>query len=338
MAVKISVVLPARNEEALLPDALASLWRQSETDFEVIAVDDGSSDDTWRLLSEMSASEPRLRAIRQEPLGLVAALNAGLQEARGRYIARMDADDLACPGRLRLQASYLDGHPGIGVVACRVSYLGDAERNQGLAAFVDWTNALQTPEQISLYRFVETPVIHPSVMFRREPAARHGGYRDGPFPEDYELWLRWLEAGEQIAKLDDVLLEWRERPGRLTRTDPRYSVDAFYRIKAPYLHRWLARHNPHHPRVVVWGSGRTSRQRLRHLTDLGIQVEAYIDIDPRKLGYFINGAEVLPPAALPGPGRCFVLGWVGSRGARAEIEAELQQRGFRLGEHYLPCA
>ena len=141
-----------------------------------------------------------------------------------------------------------------------------------------------------------------------------------------------------MAKLEDTLLEWRERPGRLTRTDPRYSVDAFYQTKAPYLYRWLERHNAHHPAVIVWGSGRASRKRLRFLTGLGIRVEAFVDIDPRKVGHRIGGAEVIWPDALPAPGRCFVLGWVASRGAREDIERQLRQRGFRRGIDYLPCA
>ncbi len=147
-----------------------------------------------------------------------------------------------------------------------------------------------------------------------------------------------MEMGVRMAKLEETLLEWRDRHGRLTRTDPRYSVDAFYQTKAPYLCRWLERHNPHHPAVIVWGSGRTSRQRLRFLTSLGIRVEAFVDIDPRKVGHSIGGAEVIWPDALPAPGRCFVLGWVASRGAREDIERELHKRGFRRGIDYLACA
>ncbi|MCP5113700.1 MAG: glycosyltransferase [bacterium] len=333
-----SVVIPAHNERDLLPRALESVLRQSETAIEVIVVDDGSTDGTGELLEQLARRDSRVRPIRQPHSGIVAALNRGLAEARGDYIARMDADDVSRPDRLRRQADFLDQHPEIGLVSCGVEYLGDAGSNRGLALFVDWTNSLLTSEDIDLYRFVESPLIHPSVMFRKELPDQFGVYRDGDFPEDYELWLRWLAAGVRMAKLNDVLIEWHERPGRLTRTDPRYSVEAFYRTKAPYLERWLARHNPHHPNVIIWGAGRTSRQRQRYLTDLGIRVEAYVDIDPRKIGYRIGTAPVIGPEELPPAGSCFVLGWVGSRGAREDIEQRLQQRGFRRGFDYLPCA
>jgi hypothetical protein len=219
-----------------------------------------------------------------------------------------------------------------------VDYLGDRSQNQGLALFVDWTNTLLDPKAISLNRFVESPLIHPTALFRRELVVRYGGYRAGDFPEDYELWLRWLEAGVHIEKLDQSLLEWRDRPDRLTRRDPRYTTAAFFRAKAPYLGRWLKANNPHHPRTLVWGAGRTTRLRLRPLFDLGVTVGAWIDIDPNKIGWSVNGSPVLSPAELPDPADCFVLAAVGKRDARGLISAELVSRGFELGQNYICCA
>jgi len=335
---KVSVLLPVYNEERFLEQAIESILRQTEPNFELIVVDDGSTDGSRALLERLAGEDRRITPVHQPHTGIVAALNRGMRETRGHYVARMDADDLSHPKRLELQGRFLDLHPEIGMAGSRVEYLGNAELNRGLAVFVEWSNSLVESRDIELYRFVETPFVHPSVMFRRELSERLGTYRDGPFPEDYELWLRWLEAGVGMAKLEETLLSWRERPERLTRTNSRYSVEAFYRTKAPYIYRWLEKHNPHHPNVIVWGSGRTSRQRLKFLTDLGVRVEAYIDIDPRKIGYSIEGARVTAPDELSAAGTCFVLQWVASRGARAEIEAELSSRGFQIGRDYLPCA
>ncbi len=337
-APRTSVILPVHNGETFLAAAAESLLGQTDPDFELVAVDDGSTDATPDILQHLAARDRRVRVHRQAHSGVAAAANHGIGLARGAYVARMDADDLAHPDRIALQAGYLDRHFEVDLVATRVRYLGDARRNRGLAVFVDWNNSLTTPEEIADYRFVESPLIQPTVMFRRELPERFGAYRDGPFPEDYELWLRWLQHGVRMAKLPQKLLDWRDSPGRLTRTDPRYSVEAFYRAKSPYLYRWLAARNPHHPGVVIWGSGRTSRQRQRFLTELGVQIRAYVDIDPRKIGYTIDGAPVIWPEDLPAPHECFVLGWVGSRGAREDIETRLQARGFQRGLHYIPCA
>jgi glycosyltransferase involved in cell wall biosynthesis len=336
--VRVSVILPVRDEERFLAEALASLFAQTEPNFEIVAVDDGSADATSRILAEHAARNSRLRVIRQERQGIVAALNNGLAHSRAPYVARMDADDVCAPARLRRQADFLDAHPDIGLVASQVDYLGDHEANRGLALWLDWTNGLTSPEAIARERFVESPLVHPSVMFRRDLVEQFGGYRDGAFPEDYELWLRWLEAGVRMAKLDEPLLTWRERPERLTRTDARYSVEAFFRCKAPYLARWLAAHNPHHPKLIVWGAGRVTRRRLAPLLGQGLEVQAWVDIDPKKIGWRIEGAPVIGPPSLPRPEAAFVLVGVGKRGARELIEAELRSLGYEAGVHCLFCA
>lgn len=167
---------------------------------------------------------------------------------------------------------------------------------------------------------------------------RHGGYRSGDFPEDYELWLRWLEAGVRMEKLPEALLSWRDSPARLSRRDPRYAPDAFHRVKAGYLARWLARHNARHPEIVLWGAGRVTRRRARLLEAEGIVIAAYVDIDPRKVGRAIEGRPVIAPSALPAPGACFVVAAVASAGAREQIEQALICAGYRAGRHYILAA
>ncbi len=335
---KISVLLPVYNEEAWLGAALDSLFRQTDRDFEVVAVDDGSTDGSAEILRRAAESDERLRVVTQPRRGIVGALNRAIAEAQGRYLARMDADDVAAPERLRLQADFLDARADVGLVGSRVRFLGDRHAHAGMALFVDWTNGLLSADRIARERFVESPFVHPSVMFRRELVDRFGGYRDGDFPEDYELWLRWLEQGVRMEKLDAELLEWRERPDRLTRTDARYSVDAFFRAKAPYLARFLAETNPDHPRVTVWGAGRTTRLRLRPLFAAGVEPKAWIDIDPKKTGWTVQGAPVLAPEQLLGPDSGFLLVAVGKRGARELIEPFLVERGYEVGRTCLFCA
>jgi glycosyltransferase involved in cell wall biosynthesis len=332
----ISVVLPAYNAEATLEQAVGSVLNQHEGDFELVLVDDGSTDRTAEAARALADRDRRLRLELQPHRGIVAALNHGLSRSRGELIARMDADDVSYPDRLGAQRRYLCGHPEAGLVACRVDFGGEGDRDRGYARHVAWTNTLTTHDQIALNRFVESPVAHPSVMFRRALLA-FGGYREGPFPEDYELWLRWLELGVRMAKLPDTLLRWNDPPERLSRSDPRCSIEAFYACKTGYLARWLAAHNPHHPEVTVWGAGRTSRKRAALLGAHGIRIVAFLDIDPAKVGQTIEGRPVLAPEALGLPDEQFVLPYVGSWNARETIEAWLQKQGFVAGRHYI-CA
>ena len=333
---RVSVLLPTFNALATLPRAVASLRAQTFRDWELLVVDDGSTDGSADWLRTEAAREPRLKVISQPHAGIVPALNGGLAEARGEFVARMDADDESLPERLAEQVAWLDAHPDTGVVGALVEFAGDRTTSAGYALHVDWLNSVVSPEQIALNRFVEAPFAHPSVMFRRGLAARHGGYRDGNFPEDSELWLRWLEAGVRMAKVPRVLLRWHDPPARLSRTDPRYDVEAFYRLKAEYLARWLQAHVPTERQFLVWGAGRTTRKRVKLLEAHGITVTAYVDIDPNKHGRSRAGHFVLAPEQVP-PG-AFHLGYVGKRGAREWCREFLTKGGCVEGRDFLFAA
>jgi glycosyltransferase involved in cell wall biosynthesis len=331
MSPAVSIVLPVHDAAPSLPAALTSLVQQRETDWELLAIDDGSTDGSLEILQTLARRDRRVHVLARPHQGLVAALTAGIEKARGVLVARMDADDVCDPGRLASQRHFLDDHPAVGLVATRVAFGGDPVAQAGYARHVAWTNTLVTHAAIAAARFVESPLVHPSVMFRRDLVALHGGYTDGPFPEDYELWLRWLDRGVRMEKLPAVFLRWNDSPGRLSRRSPRYADAAFARVRGSYLARWLARNNPHHPEVVVWGAGRSTRRRLDPLAEAGVRVIAYIDIDPGKIGRRLAGIPVLAPDALPRPGQCFVIAAVGSHGAREQIGQWLEVRGWTPG-------
>ena len=334
----ISILLPAYNAAVTLPTALDSLVGQTERDWELVAVDDGSTDGSDGILAAYAQRDARIRVISTPHRGLVMALNTGFAAARGRLIARMDADDVCMPERLARQRAHLASRPDLGLVASRVRFGGDPVRGAGYKRYVEWTNQHLAHQEISLARFIESPLAHPSVMFRREVAERCGAYAEGDFPEDYELWLRWLEAGVRMEKLIESLLVWHDSPTRLSRRDPRYADHAFYRIKGGYLARWLARHNPHHPAVILWGAGRITRRRARSLLEHGVRIQAFVDIDPRKIGRRLHGAPVLGPEGLPPAGSAFLVSYVRSAGAREAIEARLRAAGYRLGVDYILAA
>jgi glycosyltransferase involved in cell wall biosynthesis len=301
-------------------------------------VDDGSQDETPRRLKTAARADDRIRVMSSPDAGIVAALQTGCAAARGAFIARMDADDLMTPDRLRCQFEFLDRHPDIGVVSGRVRFGGHPARQAGYAAHVDWINSLLTPEAIALRRFVESPLAHPSVMFRRELLPQHGSYAAGDFPEDYELWLRWMDAGVRFGKVDAEFLIWNDPPTRLSRVEPRYRPEAFYQIKCEYLGRWLKRHLLPARELWLWGAGRITRQRFRALEAVGLPFAGFIDIDAKKFGPMRDGRWVVGPDKLPAPAAAFILVGVSSRGAREKIVAELHRQGRTEGEDYLLAA
>lgn len=141
------------------------------------------------------------------------------------------------------------------------------------------------------------------------------------------------EAGRSMGKLREVLLAWRDGPRRLSRTDPRYSRNAFDRLRAEFLSRDRRLRNGRP--VAIWGAGRRTRCRARLLIRRGVGAAAWIDIDPKKIGKTLDGLPVVSAAWLEREPRPFVLAYVTAHGARELISAELERLGYRLGRDYL---
>jgi glycosyltransferase involved in cell wall biosynthesis len=331
----VSVLLPCYNAGAMLDEALESLVQQALTDIEIVCVEDGSTDDTALRLDRWAERDNRIRVVRQPHAGVISASNHGMQYCTAPYIARMDADDRAHPERLLRQAAFLDQHPQVGLVSSRVAGFPAGKVRQGFALYLEWLNGLLSDEDIRREIFIESPLPNPSVTFRREVILGAGGYQDYGWAEDYDLYLRLYLAGERFAKLPQVLVEWREHPNRLTRTDPRYSQENFLRLKAHYLARGpLAGRDA----VAIWGAGTVGGRLGQRLARQGVPVEAFIDIDPRKIGSTRHGRPVLPPDAVPDWWGRFqrpvLLAAVGARGARELIRQRLVAMGLREGQDW----
>jgi hypothetical protein len=182
-------------------------------------------------------------------------------------IARMDADDSSHPQRLVRQVQYLDDHPDTGAVATQTSFRSSLDKNEGYGLFVDWQNSIIESEEHFLYRFIESPVAHPTMCFRKSLVERFGSYNTGPVPEDYELWLRWMDNGVRIYKIPERLHRWNDHPGRLSRNHDNYSREAFFTVKCRYLARWMLRELPPEKKIIVCGSSKIGRKRAQLLTD-----------------------------------------------------------------------
>jgi glycosyltransferase involved in cell wall biosynthesis len=335
----VSVLLPCYNAANTLEECLFSLEGQTLGDYELVAVDDGSSDSTLEILQSWQRRDARFRVLERSHAGIIHALNAGLGECRAPLVARLDADDRCRPERLRLQAQYLQDHPEVALVSCLVEGFPPEQVREGFRIYLEWQNALVTDADIQREMFIESPFAHPSVMFRKAWVEKVRGYQEHGWPEDYDLWLRLYLAGAHFGKIPQVLLEWREAPQRLTRTDSRYSLENFLRLKA-----WALKNGPLQGReaVFIWGAGMMGRRLGKQLQLLQAPLAAYFDIDPEKIGHTRRGLPILPPEALMGCWQEYahpiLLAAVGARGARPLIRARLEEFGLREGEDWLFCA
>lgn len=334
MAPRVSVLLPAYNAASTLGAALESVRRQTERDWECLVVDDGSRDGTANVARAFTARDARFRLLELPHVGIVGALNAGLAECRGSLVARLDADDLMQRRRLERQCQALARHPEWQGVGCHVRLFPRRALTDGRKSYERWLAAIGNAQDVRREAFVECPLAHPTLMLRRE-ALEAARYRDCPWPEDYDLVLRLLEAGGELGVVPERLLHWRDSASRLSRTSERYSIAAFVACKAEYLARGFLQRAPGY---VLWGFGDTGKALAHALAERGKHPTAIIELHPGRLGQLIRGVRVLPPEALATLPRSPLLVSVAGLTPRSEIRAALGQMGFVETSDYVCCA
>lgn len=329
----VSILLPYRDAAPTLDAAIGSITGQTYPEWELLLIDNGSTDAGPAIAAAWATRDRRIRLVHEPRIGIAHALNTGLEQAHGAYIARMDADDVSHPERIGRQVAHLNDHPHIGVLGTRTTFASTMEQSIGMAGFVQWQNAILSPEAHGVKRFVDAPLAHPTAMFRRELVDRHGAYATGPVPEDHELWLRWMDAGVQFAKLPEELLVWNDHARRLSRTHANYSVEAFFITKAHWLGRWLARTLNGRP-VIAMGTSTLCQRRAQLLVDQGIAVHAFTDVKPRT----VPADRFIIHDRLPPPGEAFIVSFISQRGAGDRIAAYLRDRGLVEGTDFILAA
>lgn len=329
-----SILLPLHNAAPTLNSAISSIDQQTHRDWELLLIDNASTDGSAEIARDWSHRDPRIRVVHEPVVGIAHALNTGLQHATAPLIARMDADDIAHPERLEKQVAFMNAYPKVGVLGTRTCFKSTVAKNSGMRWFVDWQNAILSPRDHYLRRFVDAAVAHPTVMFRRELVDRFGGYSTDPVPEDHELWLRWMHLGVRFAKLPEELLTWNDHPQRLSRTHANYGKAAFFTTKAIWLSKWyLRKYNNERP-VIIAGTSMMCRVRARLLEAQGMRVDGFTDVRPRKVpGYMWYAHDRLPPA-----GEALIVSFISQRGTGDRIAAFLAGRGLVEGEDFILAA
>ena len=336
----ISVIMPVHNAGVYLADAISSILNQKNISLELIVVDDHSTDQAIENLSPELTQDKRIKFISSSGRGVVTAMRAGVAHAQGDYIARMDADDIALPERLSMQYHYLQQHPEIGIAGGQVKIISDSEIADGFLLYEKWLNQVCSPEDIERELFVESPIPNPTAFFRREVYDSLNGYHDPDWAEDYDMWLRAHALGIKMGKPDGILLHWRDHDSRLTHCDSRYDNKLFMKAKAYYL----ARSHGHlkNRKAIIWGTGPTGVYLYDILIEQNVEVDAFIEVNPRRIGGVKRGLPVIHYTEISEYTRehhdSLIIGAVGARGAREEMRRALLDMGKEEGIDFLFAA
>ena len=334
MKPRLSVIVPVRDAERTLGESLESCLSQSFGEFELVVVLNGCSDRSAEIAKGFADGDGRVVVMESsEEGGVTEAQRVGIAAARADVIARMDADDRSHPERFAKQWELLQEDESLGAVGCGVRLI--ESQGEGMGRYVDWVNSLGTPEAIARERFVECPVIQPSLMMRREALEAAGGYRVRSWAEDHDLILRMLGRGVRIGKVPEVLLEWRDGPSRLTRCHPMYAEEQVWLMKAEYL---VGLERIRERGVVISGAGPIGKRLGRHLRGLGVEMHGFFEVSERRIGQTIGGVPVARADEVGVRWRDAVLiSAVGVPGGRGQVRALAEAAGYLEGEDFWCC-
>ncbi|MCH2062565.1 MAG: glycosyltransferase [Roseibacillus sp.] len=328
---RVSIVMPVYNAGDTIAEAIESCLRQSMESFELVMVLDGCTDRSGEIVR--SYKDPRIRVCELQHQGVAPAATEAILASRTDFIARMDADDISHPERLSSQYRFLSESSTFSAVSGQVHLLNPL--GEGMQRYVDWVNGLQDAGDIARERFVECPVIQPSLMMRRSSFEEVNGYREVAWAEDHDLFLRMLERGMRIGKVDEVVLSWRDSADRLTRTHPAYSEEQVWRMKAHHLAR--------EPKVssngvAICGAGPIGKRLARLLQEEGAAVHGFFEVNPRRVGEEIGGVPVVGPAEFGRRWRDSVLlSAVGVEGGRTRVRELAEGEGYTEGLDFWCC-
>lgn len=230
---KVTVLLPVYNAAQFLCEAIESILSQSYTDFELLIVNDGSTDSSNEIVS--SFIDSRIRVLRNEKnIGLIASLNRGIAEAKGKYIARMDADDVSLPNRLQQQVAMMEKDSGIAVLSSFVDFMNVDGEITGT-----WSTDREATSEGEIRKLMMRTncIAHPTVMMRANVVRKYLYNPKRKGAEDWDLWMRMLADGQRIAKMPEVLLNYRIHPGSITASDKSEDILEVRLIR--FKRRWL---------------------------------------------------------------------------------------------------
>ncbi|MEL6124142.1 MAG: glycosyltransferase family 2 protein, partial [Bacteroidota bacterium] len=248
----VSILMPIKNGLPFLEKCIDSIVEQSISNWELIAVDDRSTDDTAALLERYAARDPRISWYPNPGIGIITALREALDRSRGDYITRMDADDLMTQHKLNMlrerMINYGPGHLAVGLVR----YFSVDGVGPGYRRYADWLNHLTMSEQNFEDIYRECVIPSPCWMVHRSDLIRIGGFDADIYPEDYDLAFRFRSVGLKVVKVPAVIHMWRDHPYRASRNDPHYRDNRFLELKL----MWFLRSDYNsHQTLVIWGAG-----------------------------------------------------------------------------------
>lgn len=327
----ISILMAAKDAEPYLRDCLDSILAQTFTDWELVIVNDHSTDSTQQIIEEFAVKDARIRPSLNDGERLLAALKTGYTLLRGQLVNRMDADDIMPSYKLALMhEAWLKGGIGSVVTGGTKHFVAEGEVGDGCLRYDKWLN--EVARTAAHYREIYRECVFPSNcwLVHKQDLNTMRAFQDDIYPEDYDLCFRFYEAGLTVIPMDKVLHHWRDRSDRISRTWDEYKDNRFFKLKVSYffkIDRDTARP------LVLWGAGKNGKDLAKLLLSQEPNLH-WICNNPRKIGKDIYGVIMRGEELLNDLNHPQILVVVSNPSERQEVKEDLLGKGFKEGEDF----
>lgn len=330
--------MPVKNAERFLQECLDSILQQSFIDFELIAVNDNSTDKSLEILQYYALQDDRIKILNSNGNGIIDALRLAFQESNGEFVTRMDADDKMHPEKLsQMHKSLQDCGPGHLIVGL-VEYFSEEGIGEGYKRYAKWLNSLTLKEENFSDIYRECVIPSPCWMLNRKDLIECDAFNPNRYPEDYDLCFRFYKNKLKVKAVDSILHFWRDYPERSSRTDPNYLDNRFFDIK---LHYFLLLEYTELTDLILLGAGKKAKYIARHLQEENIEYSWYTN-NPNKIGQEVYGVVQqnqnfltnIEDSDLVSKQSSRIIIAVSNPEEQKDLEVKLQAKQLALGKQY----
>lgn len=326
--IPISILMSVKNTRQFLPACLDSILDQTFTDWELIAVDDHSDDNSLKILESYAEKDHRISVYSSDGHGIIPAIKKAFAKAEGKYITKMDSDDIMIPEKVEIFYTIMQSNDENTIATGGVDYFASGkELKQGYQYYAEWVNSHL--ENNSQYRdlYYECPIPSPVWMTSKENIHRIGGISSGMYPEDYDLAFRFYQHNCPVKSTEKIIHRWRDHHGRATRNLKQYEDRTYFEIKIHYfkqIDRDMKRD------LLLWGSGSKGKHLAQKLIDQELKFRWTCN-NPRKWGKHIYNIEMEKPKTYS-PNDVQIITAVSAPKERSILKKKLLKAGFEIND------
>jgi glycosyltransferase involved in cell wall biosynthesis len=321
--VKVSILMPAYNAEDYVVPCIHSILAQDFIDWELIVIDDFSTDTTFQILQTFVRQDERINLFRNQAKGIIPALALAFSRANGQYITRMDADDLMPSTKLGVLYNIAKHNPKT-IATGQVQYFSDSLVTEGYLRYQNWLNDVLVEHSFEANIYRECIVASPNWMVHRSCFDNEINLADLNYPEDYDLVFKWYQKGYNFSGAPILTHLWREHPERTSRNSDIYQQESFFRLKTNYFIKLELKPNE---KIQLIGAGKKGKLVASILQENSISFDWFEYQKNEGMNGVLSVQKLVPQC------KTILTNWPVDEGLRIDVKKFIDSKGFVFGKN-----